>query len=546
MRLSPLSNLTRREMLVGASAVMLAAVAAPSSRASDLDPSLGAARRQAAHRRRRVVYNNDGDDIWTPGVHTIDDFLADRHEPLLGSHVDSIHYCTTQCFNLFTHDTDVAERFLVREGMFANNNFEKFLAQKTDGLQMSTQFAKQHGLESIWSLRMNDIHDVAEPLFGSQWKKKDPSRIMGTREEGLSHNDRRRLWTLVDFEHPDVEPQVVAIVEEVLQKYQVDGVELDWLRAPFYFRTAYQGEAATGHQTDLLTRLVTAVRGVVLRESEKQGKPFLLKTRVPVTIENCRRIGIDVAAWLQAGLIDVLSVSGGYVPFSQPIRGLIDLGHQHDVPVYACISKSGMAYRTPRSEKETTLPIEAWYAAAQRCFAEGADGIYTFNLFANGKAPITSYVRSILNYIGDPKALQGVDKYYFVSDAGNFMPKAFWAKDVEDFDNDLPITLTANEPSTAVPLVVYDSSEQLQLAKSATLIVDFVGLAENPIPNVVWNGTPLTPDGDAEGVALVRRQRFAVATDSIRSGDNSFAVTTPYAGVELAGADLSIRYGETS
>ena len=123
-------------------------------------------------------------------------------------------------------------------------------------------------------------------------------------------------------------------------------------------------------------------------------------------------------------------------------------------------------------------------------------------------------MRSILNYIGDPKRIQGVDKYYFVSDAGNFMPKAFWAKDVEDFDNDLPITLAANEPSTAVPLVVYDSSEQLQLAKSATLIVDFVGLAENPIPNVVWNGTPLTPDGDAEGVALVRRQRFVVATRS--------------------------------
>ena len=72
---------------------------------------LDAAREQAAKRRQRVIYNNDGDDIWTKEADTGEKFLALRHTPLLNTHVDNIYYCTTQSFNRFTHDTRVAEVF---------------------------------------------------------------------------------------------------------------------------------------------------------------------------------------------------------------------------------------------------------------------------------------------------------------------------------------------------------------------------------------------------------------------------------------------------
>ncbi|MFP6767630.1 MAG: hypothetical protein VB859_05630, partial [Planctomycetaceae bacterium] len=121
--------------------------------------ALDAARRQAAHRRRRVIYNNDGDDIWAKGADTVDKFLAVRHTPLLGTHVDSIFYSTTQSFNFFTHQSKVAEVFRSKAGSFANNNLARFLGQDTDGLRMSSQFARKHGMETIWTLRMNDIHD---------------------------------------------------------------------------------------------------------------------------------------------------------------------------------------------------------------------------------------------------------------------------------------------------------------------------------------------------------------------------------------------------
>ena len=232
--------------------------------------ALDAARRQAARRRRRVIFNNDGDDIWAKGADTVEKFLALHHEPLLGTQVDSIYYCTTQSFNLFTHATRVAEVFQSREGTFADNNLPKFLEQQTDGLRMSCGFARKHGLESIWTLRMNDIHDAWTPQFVPRWKQDDPRRVMAALADVSSFNDRRRLWSLVDFEHPDVEPRIVAIIEEVLCNYPVDGVELDFLRAPFYFRTTYEGKPATDKQVEVLTRLVASVRKMVLAESERR------------------------------------------------------------------------------------------------------------------------------------------------------------------------------------------------------------------------------------------------------------------------------------
>ncbi|MCH2589929.1 MAG: hypothetical protein MK004_15810, partial [Planctomycetales bacterium] len=367
--------------------------------------ALDAARHQAAHRRRRVIYNNDGDDIWAKGADTVDKFLAMRHTPLLGTHVDSIFYSTTQSFNFFTHQSKVAEIFRSRDGSFANNNLAKFLEQDTDGLRMSSQFARKHGLETIWTLRMNDIHDAFTPQFRPKWKQKDPRRIMSTLAEGQKHNDRRSLWSLVDFEHPDVEPRLLEIIREVLQNYPVDGVELDFLRSPFYFRTTFEGRPATAAQTGILTRLVRNVRKLVLKESARQGKPLLLSARVPSTPKHGRKIGIDTRAWLEEKLVDTLALGGGYITFDLPIKEMVALGKKHDVPVYPCLSQSGLMYRSPRGQS-TKQPAESWMGASSRLWHDGASGIYVFNLFPGPGTPADrKYARKILGRIGSLKSL---------------------------------------------------------------------------------------------------------------------------------------------
>ena len=502
--------------------------------------ALDAARREVAHRRRRVIFNNDGDDIWAKGADTVDKFLALRHTPLLGTHVDSIFYSTTQSFNFFTHQSQVAEVFRSRVGSFANNNLAKFLEQDTDGLRMSSQFARKHGLETIWTLRMNDIHDAFTPPFRPKWKQADPRRIMSTLAEGQKHNDRRSLWSLVDFEHPDVEPRLLEIIREVLQNYPVDGVELDFLRAPFYFRSTFEGRPATAAQTALLTRLVRNIRQVVLQESARQGKPFLLTARVPATLKHGRQIGIDTGAWLEEKLLDTMSLGGGYITFDLPIKGMVTLAKKHNVPVYPCLSQSGLMYRSPRG-KSRKQPAESWLGAASRLWHDGASGIYVFNLFPGPGTPADrDYARKILSRIGSRETLTSRPLQYAISDAGFWMPAHHWAKDVAEFSKALPLALKPNQFQQR-PLHVPENLSGAGFNVTAELRVDFTGLKKESTPEILFGSANFGPTGGGKKVHGVHRYTCKVPLQAIRQGANRVMVKTKETGASLIGAELWIK-----
>jgi len=507
--------------------------------ASETD-ALDEARRQAAHRRRRVIYNNDGDDIWARGADTLDKFLALRHTPLLGTHVDSIFYSTTQSFNFFTHQTTVAEVFLSKAGSFANNNLAKFLARDTDGLRMSSQFARKHGMETIWTLRMNDIHDSFTPQFRPKWKQADPRRIMSTLAEAKKHNDRRSLWSLVDFEHPDVEPRLLEIIREVLKNHPVDGVELDFLRAPFYFRTTFEGRPATAAQTAILTRLVRNIRQVVVQESVRQGKPFLLTARVPPTLAHGRKIGIDTRAWLEEKLLDTVSLGGGYITFDLPIKELVALGRKHNVPVYPCLSQSGLMYRSPRGQSKKQ-PVESWLGAASRLWHDGASGIYVFNLFPGPGTPADrDYARKILSRVGSLEKLTSQPIQYAISDAGFWMPAHHWAKDVAEFSKALPVALKPNEFHQR-PLHVPEDFSGVGFDVTAELRVDFTGLKKESTPEILFGSANFGPTGGGKKVTGVHRFTCKVPVQAIKQGANRVMVKTRETGASLIGAELWIQ-----
>ena len=77
------------------------------------DPStLKAERKRAAHRQRRMIMNNDGNDTRWPIAgepRTRETFINKRTAPLVGSHVDSIFYCTGCTFNLYRHHSEESE-----------------------------------------------------------------------------------------------------------------------------------------------------------------------------------------------------------------------------------------------------------------------------------------------------------------------------------------------------------------------------------------------------------------------------------------------------
>ena len=67
-------------------------------------------RKEMLNRRRRVIFNNDGGDAlgFPAGLEVnAENLLSLRTTPLVGSHVDTIFYCTGHGFGYHIHDTKV-------------------------------------------------------------------------------------------------------------------------------------------------------------------------------------------------------------------------------------------------------------------------------------------------------------------------------------------------------------------------------------------------------------------------------------------------------
>ena len=103
-------------------------------------------RKEAAHRERRLIFDNDGNEpVYYCEEATAEELLAKRTTPLAGSPVDTIVYCTwSSGFSYFTHNTKAGVVFDSTEeepgkgpgSGFSKNKTRAFIEQGTDPLEI--------------------------------------------------------------------------------------------------------------------------------------------------------------------------------------------------------------------------------------------------------------------------------------------------------------------------------------------------------------------------------------------------------------------------
>lgn len=362
--------------------------------AGDLE-ALRSARSAAAHRDRRIIMNNDGNDARTRDqAHTVENFLLNRTSPLAGSQVDAVFYCTG-VFNLYTHSSQETELRGHGDKEALDWAWE-LTGTDTDSLTAVTDWCHGHGMEAFWSMRMNDTHDSADDALLCRWKQDHPDYLMGKKGEKFAHGGGR--WSAVNYGLAPVRDKVFRILRDVCSRYDVDGIELDFYRHPVYFPEQMAGEPVPQSRCDEMTDLLRRVREMTEQVGLNRGRPVLVAVRVPDSVGFAKGIGLDLEAWLEEGLIDILT-GGGYFHF-EPWENLAALGHKHNVPVYACLSGSRVISAS-RPGDTNSGNIVRWHAAAKEAWDGGVDGIYTFNLF-NPKS-------ELFRRLGSPDTLMKLD-----------------------------------------------------------------------------------------------------------------------------------------
>jgi len=181
----------------------------------------------------------------------------------------------------------------------------------------------------------------------------------------------------------------LALLTELVECYDPEGLELDFMRSPQFFPP---GSVEEG--TGLMTEFVHDVRAMLDR-NRGDGPRKLLSVRVPRALTECAKVGLDVVGWDQARLVDMVNVSSYFISthevdiesFRAQLGHAKIYGEMHFITDTGRVHPSG--YRNNYSQKTTR---EQYETLAYEYWQRGVDGLSLFNF---------SYCRE--HHFGEPR-----------------------------------------------------------------------------------------------------------------------------------------------
>ena len=366
------------------------------------------AKKQAINRKRQIIYNTDGcDALYFPRdlPATKDNFIAQRLIHAIGSKIDTISYCPVSSgFGYLTSRTKAGDQMLVNPPDEKKRNITGDLLKiGTDPLKITEEFCHKNNFEFFVTLRCNDTHDMnhrkndPHPFF-PPYKSKHPEFLMGSYHERPPHCS----WSAVDFTHKEVRNRWVAIAEELMTNYDLDGLELDFCRHLQYFKSVAWGNQASEKDCQMMTDSMREIRTIAERIGHKRGRPILISARLPDCIDYAKAVGLDVEKWMQEKLIDIYI--GGFYFQLTPWKQSVNVCSKYGIKFYPSLDETRIR-KVDWGFYRTSLPT--YRARVAAALQAGADGIYFFNI--EGTRNLHQLMRGSLNDI------RLDDKQYFIS-----------------------------------------------------------------------------------------------------------------------------------
>ena len=225
-----------------------------------------------------------------------------------------------------------------------------------------------HGISPWISMRMNDCHennDTSSYIHSRFWVE-HPEYWRG----GTGYFAR-----CMDYGAKEVYEHQMALVREYLERYDLDGLELDWMRECFCFKP---GEEEKGRA--ILTAFMREVRAMADDCGEKRGRAIKLAARVPALPEASLGWGLDAVAWAKEGLVDILVPTARWATadFDIPVDRWREL--LGDTPKDVSLA-AGMEIRIQPYPGASAImsDIETLRGFSAAMLERGADHIYLFN-----------------------------------------------------------------------------------------------------------------------------------------------------------------------
>ncbi|MFA7672483.1 MAG: hypothetical protein WCY62_01345 [Clostridia bacterium] len=267
------------------------------------------------------------------------------------------------------------------------------------------------------SVRMNDAHETLSETscLAPEYFYENPGlrRVRHHRESTYFDN-------LFDYGSEKIRKRYLAFIDESLARYDVYGIEIDWMREIFCFE---YGREYSG--IDVINNFMHEVKKIVSWHENKKGHTIKIAARIPVGLETSYYMGFDAITWAKQRLIDTLVISPrwGTTDTDMPIELWKKVLAPYNVGLAAGIE---IILRENRSYPITFNCAETVYASATAIFSAGADKVYLFNYMRapdltmtdkNNKAGMTIFsdYKGLLNTIKDLDTVMSAQRRHLVS-----------------------------------------------------------------------------------------------------------------------------------
>lgn len=390
-------------------------------------------------KRKRVIYNEDGTGIklappgqakaflrgWVDRIASripIDTYTVCSALPDLCWYRSKVGEVFGSRFEQATDPHDITLRELFREG--------------TDPLEVYIEKAREYGMEILAEVRMSDTHHQrisADEVRCPRITLDHPEWVI-KRSEALPQGIQE---TAMDYSYPEVRDYRLGIITELVNEYDVDGLELNFIRWGKHFHRD-EGPSKTEIMTTFVGQIVESLQQVARKRG---GRSLRLSTRVPGSLVECRNVGLDPRTWVENDWIDYLTVGDyNFTDPHLPIEEFADFTQGTGCRLFFQMGDMiGGAHRGKpdvRPERAgACLPTQGYISAlntkaeargaALNAYSQGAEGVSFWNITCSmGDNTDDEHKQRMLGWVEqviDPEQIRVADKRY------HFFP--LWKRD---------------------------------------------------------------------------------------------------------------------
>lgn len=230
---------------------------------------------------------------------------------------------------------------------------------------------RQVGIRPWLSIRMNDAHNNGDAPFVGRthvyYEAKEKGWLLGSEYGYYGYN--------LNYGIKEVRDRMLSYVEEQLDRYDVDGIELDFLREIICFRYHTENMADC---IAVMNGFMEEVRSIVTKCEAKKGHKILLAVRCMRDYKQSLRYGFDPTSWN----VDILIPSPRWASSDSGIA----VGEWKSlcprVKIIPCIE----TLLAVEPDHTGVMSAEVVRGHAASFMAQGADDIYLYNYFSDPDA----------------------------------------------------------------------------------------------------------------------------------------------------------------